>query len=203
MAQNYSCLRLLLNLIKHHGGKPPNSARSLLPDDCCLLTAACRYCIVFEAFTLFVMCHDVASVPDMRSRDRLPMCVFLISGFFPPELYSVQGCVYQQEILTWGQLFYHIIIWQLPCWAWPPGFTLDPKILRFHASLRPACWLQLVGSRDLRSVACSGRWAGPALVDWTSDRPTAVFRGEGLVGQGDPWWIPEWDVLMWVKRWEF
>ena len=112
---------------------------------------------------------------------------------------SGQGCVYQQEILSWdhgGQVFYHIIIWQLPCWAWPTWVHLSSQIPRFHASLRPACWLQLVGSRYLRSVACPGRWARPALVDWTSNRPTAVFRGEGLVGQGDPWWIREWDVLI-------
>ena len=124
------------------------------------------------------------------------MCVFLISGFFPPELYSVQGCVYQ-EILSWGSGFlshHHLTVALLGLATWVN--LRSPNSSRFHASLRPACWLQLVGSRDLRSVACSGRWAGPALVDWTSDRPTAVFRGEGLVGQGDPWWIREWDVLI-------
>ena len=58
------------------------------------------------------------------------------------------------------------------------------QILRFHAALRPACWLQLVGSRYLRSGTRPWRWAGPALMDWTSNRPTAVFRGEGPVGHG-------------------
>ena len=147
MAQNYSCLRLLFNFIKHYGGKPPNSARSLLPDDCCLLTAACGYCIVFEAFALFVIhvrlclwavCHDVARCCKCSrhalARQTSNVC-FLFQDSFHRSYIVFRGVSIKRfQHGTMGVNFlYHIIIWLYffcPAGLGPPGLILDPKFIQ-------------------------------------------------------------------------
>ena len=120
-------------------------------------------------------CCKMLQVFPTCARETDFQCVFLISGFFPPELYSVQGCVYQ-EIPTWdhgGQLFvshHHLTVFFLPCWAWPTWVDfrsqIHPGSMRLYAR-RAGFSLSDHGICEASHARGVGRgqrlWTGPPI----------------------------------------